>query len=131
MNVVGVSNITQAFLPLIRKRGQEKSKTILNISSIIGSVALSGENNPAGICTAYSVSKAALNMLTKNLADNLANENIIVYAAHPGWVKTDMGGETAPVEVKDSIAGMLRVLESITPEEKGLLIDFEGKQLPW
>ncbi|GAA5816971.1 hypothetical protein MFLAVUS_010506 [Mucor flavus] len=130
-NVVAVSNVTHGFLPLLRKRGQEKTKKILNISSILGSVALIGEVNPGGGGSAYSVSKGALNMLTKLFANSLAKENIIVYAAHPGWVKTDMGGESAPVEPKDSIAGMVKVLQGATAEQSGSLIDFEGKQLPW
>lgn len=103
----------------------------MNLSSILGSVALIGEINPGGGGSAYSVSKGALNMLTKLFANSLAKENIIVYAAHPGWVKTDMGGESAPVEPKDSIAGMVKVLQGVTTEQSGSLIDFEGKQLPW
>ncbi|KAI8326983.1 hypothetical protein BD560DRAFT_343285, partial [Blakeslea trispora] len=49
----------------------------------------------------------------------------------PGWVKTDMGGESAPVEPKDSVAGQLAKLESATSQDNGGYFDFEGNTLPW
>jgi NAD(P)-dependent dehydrogenase (short-subunit alcohol dehydrogenase family) len=130
-NVVAVSDVTTAFLPLLRQRGQENTKKILNMSSILGSTTQIEVINPTARGSAYSVSKAALNMLTKLTASQLGKENFIIYASHPGWVKTDMGGDNAPVERKDSIAGMLKVIENLTPEQNGSFIDFEGNQLPW
>jgi NAD(P)-dependent dehydrogenase (short-subunit alcohol dehydrogenase family) len=130
-NVVGVTEVTQAFLPLLRKRGQDKVKKILNMSSILASITDIGEINSTGRGPAYSVSKAALNMVTRMTANQLAKENFIIYAAHPGWVKTDMGGENAPVEPHDSIAGMLRTIDNLTPEQNGGFIDFQGKELKW
>jgi NAD(P)-dependent dehydrogenase (short-subunit alcohol dehydrogenase family) len=130
-NVIGVSDVTQAFVPLLRKRGQDKVKKILNISSFLGSIADLGIANPTTRGSAYGVSKAALNMLTKMNATLLAKENFIVYSTHPGWVKTDMGGDSAPVEQVDSIAGMLKKLDSVTGEDNGSFFNYTGEALKW
>lgn len=130
-NVVGVSDVTQAFLPLLRKRGQDKIKKILNMSSILGSIAVINDFNSAGRGPAYSVSKAALNMYTKMLANQVASDRITVYSSHPGWVRTSMGGEQAPLEPEESIAGMLKVIDNLTLEKSGCFIDYEGKELNW
>lgn len=70
-------------------------------------------------------------MLTKLFANHLAKENFIIYATHPGWVKTDMGGNSAPVEQADSISGMLKVLDNITHEDNGSFYNFTGSKLEW
>lgn len=130
-NVGGVSDVTQHFLPLLRKRGQDKVKKVLNISSILGSLTYINTANPTGRGPAYCISKTAVNMLTKLQASALIDENIIVYASHPGWVKTDMGGDEAPVEQVDSIAGMLKKLDSITAADSGHFFNYTGEELPW
>ncbi|GAA5816970.1 hypothetical protein MFLAVUS_010505 [Mucor flavus] len=127
-NVCGVSDITQAFLPLLRKRDTKK---ILNISSVLGSISATETANPASVKPPYCVSKAALNMLTKMFANHLADEKFIVYASHPGWVKTDMGGDSAPVEQTDSIAGMLKVLDSVTSKDNGEYYNYTGEKFTW
>ncbi|KAI9256737.1 4-dihydrotrisporin dehydrogenase [Helicostylum pulchrum] len=130
-NVVAVSNVTQAFLPLLRKRGQENLKRILNISSLLGSISSFSPWRPDCTGTAYLVSKCALNMLTKIFSNKLASENFIVYAANPGWVKTDMGGEQAPIEACDSISDMLKVFDNVSAEQSGALIDSDGQIISW
>ncbi|KAI8356737.1 4-dihydrotrisporin dehydrogenase [Choanephora cucurbitarum] len=130
-NVCGTSDATQAFLPLLRKRGKDSVKKVLNISSILGSIAKINEINSTGGTVEYNVSKTALNMLTRTTAQVLAEENFIVYASHPGWVKTDMGGDNAPVEPTDSVAGQLAKLESATSKDNGGYFDFQGNALPW
>lgn len=89
-NVAGVSEVLKAFLPLLRKRGQDQTKKILNMSSMLGSIADMETGDGLGFGSAYCVSKAAVNMLTKMFANQLAKENFIIYASHPGWVKTDL-----------------------------------------
>lgn len=130
-NVCGPLDVTQAFLPLMRKRGKDNVKKILNMSSIIGSIADVDKANPANRMPAMSVTKAALNMVTKMSANHLGKENFIVYASHPGWVKTDFGGKNAQVEPKDSIEGMLKVLDELTSKDNGSFIDYRGKRLRW
>jgi NAD(P)-dependent dehydrogenase (short-subunit alcohol dehydrogenase family) len=129
--VIGVSEVTKAFLPLLRKRGQDKIKKILNMSSLLGSVELMTTGDGLGYGGAYCVSKCAVNMLTKMFANQLASENIIVYASDPGWVKTDMGSQAAPLEMEESIAGQLAKLDSLTLEQAGGFYNYEGKTTPW
>lgn len=119
----------------MKKRGQDKLKKILNVSSILGSIELTnrdlGEVRPPVSMAAYNASKAALNMLVKMWSELLENENFVVYSSHPGWVKTDMGSDHAPVEIVDSITGQLSVLNKLTVVDNGLFYDYRGKTLPW
>ncbi len=101
VNFFGLIAVTQAFLPLLKK---STAGRIVNLSSILGSLAEHADPN-SGIYnfkfTAYDTSKAAVNMYTNHLAHELRGTAIKVNAAHPGWVKTDMGGPDAPMEIID------------------------------
>jgi len=102
-NVFSLVSLTQKLLPLVRKSGAGR---IVNLSSILGSLTLNSDpNSPIGgwasVTTAYDASKAALNMFTIHLANELKSSSIKVNAAHPGWVKTEMGGQEAPLEIED------------------------------
>lgn len=70
-------------------------------------------------------------MVVKLWSGLLQDENFVVFSTHPGWVKTDMGSARAPVEVFDSVAGQLAVLDKVTPAETGTFYDFRGHQLAW
>jgi NAD(P)-dependent dehydrogenase (short-subunit alcohol dehydrogenase family) len=101
-NVFAVIELTQALLPLIEKSNAGR---IVNLSSILGSQTLhSMPDSPIDFAKAYAynASKSALNMYTIHLAHALKDTAIKVNAAHPGWVKTELGGENAPMEVADS-----------------------------
>jgi len=87
-NAVGALAVTQALLPLMRRRGYGR---IVNLSSELGQLESMGAGTPA-----YRISKAALNALTRTLAAELSGTNIKVNALSPGWVRTDMGGTSAP-----------------------------------
>jgi NAD(P)-dependent dehydrogenase (short-subunit alcohol dehydrogenase family) len=102
-NVFGLINTTQAFLPLLRK---SEAGRIVNLSSILGSISYASDpDSPigggTGTGTAYAASKAAVNMYTTHLAAELKESPIKVNAVHPGWVKTDMGGAGAMMEIAD------------------------------
>jgi NAD(P)-dependent dehydrogenase (short-subunit alcohol dehydrogenase family) len=100
-NFFGLFAVTQSFLPLIRK---SEAGRIVNLTSILGSIAEHADpNSPIyqAKFTGYDASKAAVNMLTNHLAHELKGTPIKVNAAHPGWVKTDMGGPDAPMELVD------------------------------
>lgn len=100
-NFFGLVAVTQAFLPLLRK---SPAGRIVNVSSILGSHAEHADSN-SGIYTAktfaYDASKAAVNLFTGHLAYELRETKIKVNSGHPGWVKTDMGGANAPLEIPD------------------------------
>src|SRR5262249_37414130 len=92
-NFFSVVALTQALLPLIRKAPAGR---IVNLSSILGSLALHADASSPIYdkkSFAYDASKTALNAFTVHLAQELRNTRIKVNSAHPGWVKTDMGGD--------------------------------------
>ena len=122
-NVIGPLLLTQACAPLLQKGRNAK---VLNITSELGSIA----QTDAFGTPSYAISKAALNMATRQLAHALA-PRVTVFCAHPGWVKTDMGGAGAALTPKTSVAGLLKVLDAITPKDAGTYVDYRGQPLPW
>ena len=80
---------------------------------------------------AYRASKTALNMFTVSMKKEALEDNIAFVILHPGWVKTDMGGDRAPVEIPDSVSGMMGVLDTRTLENSGEFVQFDGEILPW
>ncbi|KAI8048598.1 4-dihydrotrisporin dehydrogenase [Gilbertella persicaria] len=127
-NVTGVNETTKAFVPLLRKR---PTKKILNMSSVLGSISEVEDSTGSGFGIAYGVSKTALNMLTKLTAKQLESEGFVVYASHPGWVQTAMGGPQAPLTAEVSIRGQLAKIDSLTVEDNGKFYDYEGKPIAW
>lgn len=123
VNSIGPMRVVKALLGSVRR---SSSKRIVNISTQMGSIARAD-----GGAYAYRSSKAALNMLTKLLGQELRDEGIVCVALHPGWVKTRMGGEKAPLTPEESIAGMLRVIDGLRPEQTGAFLDYKGETLPW
>ncbi|CEG63990.1 hypothetical protein RMATCC62417_01041 [Rhizopus microsporus] len=126
-NVAGVVETTNTFLPLLRKRGQEHIKKIVNISSRAGSIGGSDMQEAA----AYRISKAGLNMATKLQSLQLAEENFIVYSAHPGWALTDLGGPNAHITPDVSIKGVISIIENLTSKDNGGFINYEGETIVW
>jgi len=96
------------------------------ISSRMGSMGLRA--NPSGWL--YRASKAALNSVLKDASLALAGRATCV-ALHPGWVRTDMGGEGADLDVSDSVAAMRRTLAAVTPAQSGAFLDHDGTPLGW
>ena len=100
-NFFAVVALTQTLLPLIKK---SPAGRIVNLSSILGSLTLNADPTSPIYSVkafAYNASKTALNAFTVSLAAELRNTNIKVNSAHPGWVKTDMGGPGAPLELSE------------------------------
>ena len=95
------------------------------MTSILGSVAL----RTHAMADLYSASKAALNSLTRGFAAEHPTRTII--NLHPGWVKTDMGGDAAPVEIPDSCRGMADVLAAAAGTPGQRYLDYQGTELPW
>ena len=93
----------------------------------MGSIA----DNGSGGAWAYRLSKAALNMASRNLPHDLAGDGIPSVVLHPGWVQTDMGGPGAPLPVSEAVASLVRTIDRLTPEESGAFLDRDGRHLPW
>lgn len=70
-------------------------------------------------------------MATKSMAIEFAKKDIIAIAMHPGWVLTDLGGPKAPLIPKDSVEGMLEVIEKLDASDSGKFFTYDGKHLPW
>lgn len=124
VNTIAPALIVQTLLPLLKKGHQPR---IVNISSDMGSI----EHRSYGGYHAYCTSKAALNMISRGLAADLAPYHIIVISLDPGWVQTDMGGQNAPLTPHESIAGMIKVVDELTMRQSGSYINYRGKALPW
>jgi NAD(P)-dependent dehydrogenase (short-subunit alcohol dehydrogenase family) len=92
-NLLGAWSVTVALLPLLEQSGRGR---IVNVSTGLAQLADMGGGTPA-----YRVSKTGLNALTRILAAELRASGVLVNAACPGWVRTDMGGPSAPRSVKE------------------------------
>ena len=122
VNGLGPLLAARALGPTVRDGG-----TIAALSSTLGSI---GANTGGGLYS-YRMSKAGLNAGLKNLSLELKPRGIAVAALHPGWVKTDMGGKGAEVEVGDSVTGLRQVIAGLTPAKTGMFLDYRGNGLPW
>jgi NAD(P)-dependent dehydrogenase (short-subunit alcohol dehydrogenase family) len=123
VNAVGTLRVVRALLGRLRAG---KGKEIVNLTSVLGSIA-----EASGGRFAYRMSKSALNMATRVLAQDLGGEGFRTVALHPGWVRTRMGGSSAPVSPEQSVRGMLRIIDGLTPEQSGRVFDFQGREIPW
>lgn len=100
---------------------------IITLSSTLGSMAL----NRFGGLYAYRASKAGVNAIMKSMAIDLAERGIIAIAMHPGWVRTDMGGPDADIDIETSVRGMKRVIDGLQAADSGKFFGWDGSELPW
>ena len=129
-NLFSVISLTQKLLPLIKKSDAGR---IVNVSTILSSLTLhSAKDSPISPAKefAYNASKTALNAFTIHLANELKDTNIKVNSGHPGWVKTELGGPKAPVEVEDSYKTSLRLATLNDDGPTGGLFH-EDDEIPW
>jgi NAD(P)-dependent dehydrogenase (short-subunit alcohol dehydrogenase family) len=123
VNLLGAAAVIEA---LIENVAASERKTVAVMSSRLGSIAES-----SGMTLPYSTSKAALNLLAKGLAANLAPRGVIVVALSPGWVKTDMGGQAAPLTAESSVRGLRKVIGGLRREDSGKFLSYDGSSIPW
>jgi NAD(P)-dependent dehydrogenase (short-subunit alcohol dehydrogenase family) len=129
-NLFGMIATTQALLPLLRKSAGGR---IVNLSSILGSInlhATPGSPIYDSKQPAYDASKSAVNSYTVHLAWELKDTPIKVNAAHPGWVKTEMGGEGANMEIEDGAKTSV-ALATLGPDGPTGAYLHMGETLPW
>ena len=129
-NLFGLVATTQALLPLLRKSAGGR---IVNLSSILGSINLHATPGSPIYDTklpAYDVSKSAVNAYTVHLAYELKDTTIKVNAAHPGWVKTEMGGEGATMDIPDGAKTSVALATIGADGPNGAYMHM-GETLPW
>jgi NAD(P)-dependent dehydrogenase (short-subunit alcohol dehydrogenase family) len=123
-NVTGVARVTRAFLPHLKNSANAR---VANISSGAGSISEKEDFT----YYPYSVSKAALNMLTRALAAEFRSKGIVVAAISPGWVKTEMGGPNAPLTPRESARSLLQTITGLTMEQTGKFLGRKGASYAW
>ena len=121
-NTLGPVLLTQALLPLLEAG---KPSRVINVSSQLGSVS-----NMTDGWAGYGISKAALNAATRKLAQALKPRGISVNAASPGWVKTDMGGDGAPLPVEKGARNIIRLITEFPHSETNKFFEEKG-EIPW
>ncbi|MFA9380365.1 MAG: SDR family NAD(P)-dependent oxidoreductase [Acetanaerobacterium sp.] len=123
VNLLGAMRVVQEYLPLLYKGEQQ---AIINISSEAGTIINAFPKNYP-----YAISKTALNMFTERLRAHLLEKDIRVYAIHPGWMRTAMGGSEAPADPQVVAGGVLNILEGKTKtNSKIAFIDATGRPMP-
>lgn len=124
INAMAPLKMVKAFTTQITRSRQ---KTMVMITSKMGSIA----DNSGGGSYLYRSSKAALNIIVKNLAIDLKPIGITAIVMHPGWVKTDMGGPNALISTGQSVTGMRQVISKLTMTELGEFLAMCGRKIPW
>ena len=136
-NTIYTVQLVRAFLPLVRA---SKDKSITIITTQLGSIEI-GAMLP-GLANAYSVSKAALNMLVRKWSATLKFEGIGMWMMHPGWVETDIGDgigpwmakyspETPKLSTAQSAENCVRLFKSVKVDEAGAFYNHDGKKNPF
>ena len=122
-NTIAPYLLAQSVLPLV----EASSGKLIAVSTKMGSI----EDNTSGGFIAYRSSKAALNAAWRSLAIEARQRGVAAAVLHPGWVQTRMGGASAPLDPKESIAGMRRVIDGIVLEQSGGFFSHDGTRVPW
>jgi NAD(P)-dependent dehydrogenase (short-subunit alcohol dehydrogenase family) len=116
--------VAEAFVDNVAR---SERKLIVTLTSGMGSLA----DNTSGGSIAYRSSKAAVNMVMRSLAIDLAPRGITCVVVNPGWVRTDMGGPNATLEPSESISQMRRLIATLGPEQSGKFFNHTGREYPW
>lgn len=106
---------------------QGSLKKVISITSKMGSI----DDNTSGGSYIYRSSKTALNSIMRSLEHDLGHHGIATLTLHPGWVKTDMGGMGAWINVDESVAGMIKQIEKLNLSNAGRYVDYAGKKINW
>lgn len=134
-NTVVPVMLAKACLPLLKKASKAQESlglsvqraAIINMSSVLASI----EQNTDGGLYAYRTSKAALNAATKSLSIDLLPNKILCVALHPGWVRTEMGGPKAPLEIEPTTREIIDTVMKFNGSHNGGFYQHNGQQLPW
>ena len=124
VNTMGPLRVLEAFVGHLAR---SERKLAISITSGMGSLA----DNTSGGSIAYRSSKAALNMVMRSAAIDLAPRGIACILINPGWVKTDMGGPNAKLSPEESVGAMRRIIAGLGPEQSGRFYNYDGREYPW
>ncbi len=124
VNTIAPLKMVEAFAENLT---MSKQKLVACMSSKMGSMADNGYGNSY----IYRSSKAALNAVVKSLSIDLKEQAVISVALHPGWVKTDMGGENAEISTRECVQKLFLNLSTLTINDSGRFIDIDGSDIPW
>jgi NAD(P)-dependent dehydrogenase (short-subunit alcohol dehydrogenase family) len=124
VNTMGPLRVIESFVDHIAR--SERS-LVVTITSGMGSLA----GNTSGGSIAYRSSKAAVNMVMRSAAIDLAPRRIHCVLVHPGWVKTDMGGPGAKLTAQESVTALRRLIDAFGPNDSGKFYNYDGREYPW
>jgi NAD(P)-dependent dehydrogenase (short-subunit alcohol dehydrogenase family) len=116
--------VSEAFVEHVAR---SKRKIIVTLTSGMGSIG----DNTSGGAFAYRSSKAAVNMVMRSLAIDLAPRGITCIVVNPGWVLTDMGGPNANMSASESVARMRRLIDTWGPMHSGKFFNHDGREYAW
>ena len=122
-NAVAPVRLAERLLPMV----DSEQGVVVFMSSILGSV----EIGPGMGMDLYGASTAALNHMTRTFVASLGENRLTVLSMHPGWVKTDMGGDQAPLDVETSTRGMVEQVTRAIGQGGHRYVDYQGEALPW
>jgi NAD(P)-dependent dehydrogenase (short-subunit alcohol dehydrogenase family) len=124
VNTMGPLRVVEAFVDDVAR---SERKLVVTITSGMGSLA----DNTSGGSIAYRSSKAAVNMVMRSAAVDLARRGISCILVNPGWVRTDMGGAGATLSPKESVKALRQLIETFGPAQSGKFFNYDGREYPW
>ena len=124
VNTLGPMRVSEVFVDHVAR---SERKLIVTLTSGMGSIA----DNTAGGSIAYRSSKAAVNMVMRSLAIDLAPRGITCVVVNPGWVQTDMGGPNANLTPAESVTRLRHLIENLGPRHSGKFFNHDGRQYDW
>ena len=123
-NTVGPMRVAEAFVDNVASSDR---KLIVTLTSGMGSLA----DNTSGGSIAYRSSKAAVNMVMRSLAIDLAPRGITCVVVNPGWVQTEMGGPHARISPAESVTKLRHLIDTLGPTQSGKFFNYDGREYPW
>ncbi len=124
VNTMGPLRVLETFIDHLAR---SERKLAVTITSGMGSIG----DNTSGGSIAYRTSKAAVNMVMRSAAIDLAPRGIICVVVNPGWVKTDMGGPSATLTPIESVSALRRLIETLGPNSSGKFYHYDGSEYVW
>ena len=124
VNTLGPMRVSEAFVDHVARSSR---KLIVTITSGMGSIA----DNTSGGSVAYRSSKAAVNMVMRTLAIDLAPRGISCVLVNPGWVRTDMGGSNATLSPTESVKTLRHLIDGFGPAQSGRFFHYDGHEYAW